>query len=293
MELLQSLTAPRVLLFASTLQGPAAYLPAPNKTPRARYSAQSISKASPCSHTEAESQMRGINEHRPPVSALKSARREGRRARGGRAGTVCCSSTSTNEPAAPQWDTGGEPAQTNQLGPMMLPMGLCLVGAKGWTVPLGWAETRPVISPWRGAEASGCCQIPAGNAMSRDALCWQQLSWDVLQPPPFCTWPAVQNGCSHRFGGDPTAFCGISSTPDPWNLLPDVGASPGLSSPQTPGTCCQTWVHHLGSAQGNQTPDPALWQQGSSSSRDPGKLGVRMRGMATVPCKEALTRTML
>lgn len=100
-ELLQSLAAPRALLFASTLQGPAAYLPALNKMPRARYSAQSVGEASPCSLTEAESQMRGINEHRPPVSAFTSARREGSRARGGKAGTVCCFSTSTNEPAAP------------------------------------------------------------------------------------------------------------------------------------------------------------------------------------------------
>lgn len=64
-ELLQSLAAPRALLFANALRGPAASLPALNKTPRARYSAQSIRKASSCSHTELESQMRGINEHSP------------------------------------------------------------------------------------------------------------------------------------------------------------------------------------------------------------------------------------
>lgn len=152
MELLQSFIAPKALLFASTLQGPAAYLSAPNKTPRARYSAQSVSKASPCSLTEAESQMRRINEQGPP--ALTSARREESRRGVEELSPTTASVRASTGQQPPNWMLGvNQPKQTS-LAPCC-----CAVGSAWWVQRGGWC-------PWAGQKHREPCHLPAPGSGS-------------------------------------------------------------------------------------------------------------------------------
>lgn len=114
----------------------------------------------------------------------------------------------------PRWDAGGEPAQTNQLGPMLLPMGICPVGAKGWMVPLGRAEvalSSHVVASRSPRVLPGPCH--------------------VLQTPSFCTWPAVV----------------------PWHE-DAATQNAALAAPQTPGSRCQTWVRAAGLSSGKSNP---------------------------------------
>lgn len=213
-ELLQILAAPRALLFASTLRGPAARLPVPNKTPRARYSAQSVSKASPCSLTESESQMRGINEHRPPVSVLTSVGREGSRVRGGRASAAASAMLQ-----APPWDSGGELTQTNQLGPMLWVClcvrrgGQCPWGGQRWPCHLPVAGTEPQVLPGPACSArSPATELGAPPGPS-------------AQPPSsllhLASCGTTAGGCSHP-------KCRVSSSQDPWTCVQAAGLSSAL-----------------------------------------------------------------